>query len=162
MLRYMPRQSIEKVELLMTPMIDIVFQLLIFFIMSFKIAAQEGDFWIRMPLDKPREPAPACVDRLPIRFQLRATPDGSLANINANGSNDFGVDYQKLRQFILRLRDDQQLPSHESIPDEADLICDTNLRYEFVIDVITAISGYKHNGRTVKLIEKINLRTVAR
>jgi biopolymer transport protein ExbD len=34
----------NKVELNMTPMIDIVFQLLIFFIMSFKIAAQEGDF----------------------------------------------------------------------------------------------------------------------
>ena len=40
----------EKIELQMTPMIDIVFQLLIFFIMTFKIVAQEGDFNIKMPL----------------------------------------------------------------------------------------------------------------
>lgn len=43
-------RAATKVELMMTPMIDIVFQLLIFFIMSFKIAAQEGDFNIKMPL----------------------------------------------------------------------------------------------------------------
>jgi biopolymer transport protein ExbD len=40
----------EKVEIPMTPMIDIVFQLLVFFIMTFKIVSQEGDFNIKMPL----------------------------------------------------------------------------------------------------------------
>ena len=40
----------EKIELQMTPMIDIVFQLLVFFIMTFKIVAQEGDFNVKMPL----------------------------------------------------------------------------------------------------------------
>ena len=39
-----------KVEQNMTPMIDIVFQLLTFFIMTLKIATQEGDFNIKMPL----------------------------------------------------------------------------------------------------------------
>ena len=39
----------EKIELQMTPMIDIVFQLLVFFIMTFKIVSMEGDFNIRMP-----------------------------------------------------------------------------------------------------------------
>ena len=39
----------EKIELQMTPMIDIVFQLLVFFIMTFNVVAQEGDFNIRMP-----------------------------------------------------------------------------------------------------------------
>lgn len=34
----------------MTPMIDIVFQLLVFFIMTFKIVSQEGDFHIKMPV----------------------------------------------------------------------------------------------------------------
>ena len=32
----------EKIELQMTPMIDIVFQLLVFFIMTFKIVSMEG------------------------------------------------------------------------------------------------------------------------
>ena len=39
----------DTVELNMTSMIDIVFQLLVFFIMTFKIVAQEGDFNVRMP-----------------------------------------------------------------------------------------------------------------
>jgi biopolymer transport protein ExbD len=45
----------EKVEIPMTPMIDIVFQLLVFFIMTFKIVSQEGDFNIKMPLAAPSE-----------------------------------------------------------------------------------------------------------
>ncbi len=43
----------EKIELQMTPMIDIVFQLLIFFIMTFKIVEVEGDFNIKMPASAP-------------------------------------------------------------------------------------------------------------
>ena len=40
----------DKIQLQMTPMIDIVFQLLVFFIMTFKIILHEGDFNILMPL----------------------------------------------------------------------------------------------------------------
>ena len=43
-------RSDEKVEMQLTSMIDIIFLLLIFFVMTFKIAAQEGDFNIRMPI----------------------------------------------------------------------------------------------------------------
>lgn len=45
-----PGATEEKIELNMTSMIDIVFQLLIFFIMTFKIVTEEGDFNIKMPL----------------------------------------------------------------------------------------------------------------
>ena len=38
-----------KVESQLTPMIDIVFQLLIFFILTFKVVAVEGQFNIKMP-----------------------------------------------------------------------------------------------------------------
>ena len=40
----------DKIPLDMTPMIDVVFQLLTFFCMTLKIAAMEGDFNIKMPL----------------------------------------------------------------------------------------------------------------
>ena len=40
----------DEIKLNMTAMIDIVFQLLVFFIMTFKVVAMEGDFNIRMPL----------------------------------------------------------------------------------------------------------------
>jgi len=39
----------EEIKLAMTPMIDIVFQLLVFFIMTYKVTAMEGDYNIRMP-----------------------------------------------------------------------------------------------------------------
>ena len=40
----------SRLQMNMTPMIDVVFQLLVFFIMTFKIVALEGDFNVRMPL----------------------------------------------------------------------------------------------------------------
>ena len=36
-------------RLSMTPMIDIVFQLLVFFVMTYKVTVMEGDFNIKMP-----------------------------------------------------------------------------------------------------------------
>ncbi len=71
----------EKVELMMTPMIDIVFQLLIFFIMTFKIIAPEGDFNIKMPLAAPSEGLPDDNQLPPMKIRLRATASGRLASI---------------------------------------------------------------------------------
>ncbi len=45
----LPTTGLIKAELQMTSMIDIVFLLLIFFILTFKIAPQEGDFNIKLP-----------------------------------------------------------------------------------------------------------------
>jgi biopolymer transport protein ExbD len=45
----MRKNTEAKVEQNMTAMIDVVFQLLTFFVMSFKVAAMEGDFNIKMP-----------------------------------------------------------------------------------------------------------------
>ena len=40
----------DKVAIDMTPMIDVVFQLMSFFMCTLKVVAPEGDFDIRMPL----------------------------------------------------------------------------------------------------------------
>ena len=58
-IRHTTSSGQDKIELQMTPMIDIVFQLLIFFIMTFKIVAQEGDFNINMPQASPQSAPPA-------------------------------------------------------------------------------------------------------
>src|SRR5687768_643117 len=71
----------DKVEQQMTPMIDIVFQLLTFFIMSFKIAAVEGDFSIKMPLAAPSAGAPTDELLPPIRVRLTANDNGTLRSI---------------------------------------------------------------------------------
>ena len=48
--RHIGKSAESKIELQMTPMIDVVFQLLVFFLFTFRIATQEGDFNIKMPL----------------------------------------------------------------------------------------------------------------
>ena len=65
----------------MTPMIDIVFQLLIFFIMTFKIVSLEGDFNIKMPAAAPSEGPPEEDLLPPLRLRLTAGEEGQLNGI---------------------------------------------------------------------------------
>ncbi|MFM7930669.1 MAG: ExbD/TolR family protein, partial [Pirellula sp.] len=72
-------RSNEKVEMQLTSMIDIIFLLLIFFVMTFKIAAQEGDFNIRMPIGGGS--GAADTTDLPSKLRLRSNTDGELVDI---------------------------------------------------------------------------------
>ncbi len=59
----------------LTPMIDIVFQLLLFFLLTMRFVAQEG----QIPADLPAEQAPPAVSRLPLEpivVSLSAGEDG--------------------------------------------------------------------------------------
>jgi Biopolymer transport protein len=60
----------DKIDINMTPMIDIVFQLLAFFIMTLKIVQPEGDFDVRMPLEPP-------LPRLPTRSRSHRSASAS-------------------------------------------------------------------------------------
>lgn len=149
------RGGTEKVELMMTPMIDIVFQLLIFFIMSFKIAAQEGDFNIKMPLSSAREGTPEENKTLPLKLRLRANPDGQLASIMLNDQQSFGTNFGQLRSYVVQTYWRDSGPSSDLASAEVELECDSELHYGNVIRTVTAVSGFVNNGRIVKLIEKI-------
>ena len=142
-----------KVDLQMTPMIDIVFQLLVFFIMTFKIVAQEGDFNIKMPLAAPSETMPDIDTLPPMKLRLRADGNGNLANMQL-GENAFR-DFSVLRNHIIGLIGND-VPGALREAAEIELDCDYDLRYENVISAITAISGYTtDDGHVIKLIEKI-------
>lgn len=144
--------SDQKIELQMTPMIDIVFQLLAFFIMTFKIAAPEGDFNIKMPLAAPSQGA-APEDLPPVNIRLRAADNGELATIQF-GQRSLGRDFGALRAQVREMIGDESGPGGSDL--EAELDCDFNLRYEYVVEAITAVSGYvTPDGRMAKLIEKI-------
>jgi len=70
----------EKIEPQMAPMIDVVFQLLIFFMLTLKIIEPEGDFSINMPQGKPTaDPKDVAIQPLEIRMTNKA--DGSLASL---------------------------------------------------------------------------------
>ncbi|MFO0817315.1 MAG: biopolymer transporter ExbD [Pirellulales bacterium] len=148
-------RSTSKFELMMTPMIDIVFQLLIFFIMSFKIAAQEGDFNIKMPLAGASAGAPSD-DLPPMKLRLNASPGGQLAGI-ALGERRFESFAQLHRYIISEFGSDRGAASAVEI----ELDCDYNLRYEEVVNAVSAISGYvSPDGQIVKLIEKLKFAQI--
>ena len=97
-------------ELQMTPMIDIVFQLLVFFIMTFKIVLPEGDFNIRMPL--PSSEAPAAPSETPTLILTMSSGEGGrLAELSLGQRVFEGEDrFAKLHGYIRGLVQDSGGP----------------------------------------------------
>ena len=94
----------SKVEIPMAPMIDIVFQLLIFFMLNLKIVSPEGNFNINMPIGAPS--AAAAEQNLPdIKVGLRSDRDGNLTQLTL-GSKNLGNDdmaFERLNKEILQI-----------------------------------------------------------
>ena len=141
----------EKNELNMTSMIDIVFLLLVFFVMTFKIVEMEGDFSIRMPLGG--EGAQADPTDLPLKLRLEADANGSLKSMKLNAIQ-LGTDFDALRSNVVKLIG-SDAPAEGDEGPELEIDTDYNLRYAYIIQSITAVSGYKDGDQVVKLIEKV-------
>jgi biopolymer transport protein ExbD len=142
----------DKVEMQMTPMIDVVFQLLTFFLFSFKIATVEGDFNIKMPLAAAQQSSTPPATVPPIQVRLTAGPDGELTGIRM-GQQQL-PSFEALHTQIRALLPPSPVPG-ASDGAEVELDCDYNLKYENVIQAITAVSGYVSDQGVVRLVEKI-------
>ena len=157
-IRHSTSSGQDKIELEMTPMIDIVFQLLIFFIMTFKIVSMEGDFNIKMPQASPSTVQQIEPDFPPMSLNLTADQDGMIARIQLN--NDLMPSFPDVNRRIIELIGPPTPGSDGEDNAEMELKFDFNLRYEYVIGAITAVSGYKDGqGNVIKLIEKIRFNT---
>lgn len=141
-----------RIELQMTPMIDIVFQLLVFFIMTFKIVLPEGDFSIRMPLSADQQ-GPTDDTLPPINVRLTAGESGRLTGILLNDQPLENFD--ALRRRIVALVGGAGGPGSLAEAAEVELECDYQLHYRHVIDAISAVSGYVRDDKIIKLIERI-------
>jgi len=149
------REHAVKNQLNMTSMIDIVFLLLVFFVMTFKIVELEGDFSVHMPLagNSSQSVDPT---ELPLKLRLRADENGRLESITLNEINLGAGDeaFDQLRANVVELIG-STAPSESDEGPEIEIDTDFNLRYEYVIKAITAVSGYKDGTEIVKLIDKI-------
>ncbi|MBN1589220.1 MAG: biopolymer transporter ExbD [Pirellulales bacterium] len=137
-------------------MIDVVFLLLIFFIMTFKIAAPEGDFNIKMPAAAPVQGPidPTMLSLLKVRVE--ANRDGRLTGVYlAEARMPDEAPFRALQERIRLIVGDDAGPGSIAEDTEIELDCDYNLRFEYAIDAITAISGKVRDGEIVKLIDKI-------
>jgi len=137
----------------MTPMIDIVFQLLAFFIFTLRILTQEGDLNIQMPLGAaPGQPSITALP--PLDIQLTAATDGSLAEIRLN--RQLVKDMPALRARVEELIGGNRQVAAEL---EADLHCDEGLAYQHTIAAVTAISGRRDaSGHIEPLIHKVRFK----
>jgi biopolymer transport protein ExbD len=138
-----------KVEQQMTAMIDVVFQLLTFFVMSFRVASLEGDFSVKMPLaQKPTTPNSDDIEVPSLKLRLQAADDGSLRSVVLNNVPIAG--WSALRERIVQV---VQTSPHSA---ELEIEADYQLAYHHVIEAMDAVSGYPAgNGKVVKLVEKI-------
>lgn len=151
--------SHDKCELNMTSMIDIVFQLLVFFIMTFKITAMEGDFNVKMPrasqtndnIEKPFDE--------PIKIQLKADEDGSILDIIVDGESK-GRSFQALANHVAALAGPPGPERDRTVAEkEIEFDCDYDLHYEEVIAGITAVSGKRlPDGEIETLFQKIKFK----
>lgn len=148
-----------KVEQQMAPMIDVVFLLLIFFMLTLKVIPPEGDFNLKLPLAG--SPG-AAADELPlpnVKVRLIADAEGELAEIRLGQRNVSSM--SALSQEILALMGGQPGgPLSEDL--EVEIDADYRLHYQHVMQAISACTGQvvedpPGSGRTkiVRLIEKI-------
>lgn len=152
------KSSDEKIELSMTALIDIVFLLLAFFVMTFKVSAQEGDFNIRMPT--PGSGSVADTSELAMKLRLRSDGSGNLQDIVLNDNLSFGTDFNALRAKIVQLVGDTSGPSDEEQGPEVEIDLDYDLHYKYVVNAITSVTGYKSGDNIVRLIQRIKFAPV--
>jgi biopolymer transport protein ExbD len=147
--------GVARVDINMTPMIDVVFQLLTFFLMTFRVATPEGDFALKLPAaDAAGRFRGSSSETICVR--LAATPAGDLAFLAIDdgpqhtGPAAFAVLHNHVVRMVHLARSAGQ---HDP---EVQIDADDPLRYENIIQTIAAVSGQRDEaGNIVPLVRKV-------
>ena len=135
----------EEIEIQITPMLDMAFQLLTFFILTYRPAPVEGQFALNLlpaqAIAKPTEaetPTDSAPSDLPpalksVTTTLKADDAGNLASV-VMGDNT--VEPAKIKDEVKRLYKDPTLPF-----DQALIQVDPKLKYAELVKVIDAFSS---------------------
>lgn len=148
------RSTGSKVEIPMAPMIDIVFQLLIFFMLNLKIVAPEGDFSVNLPMGGP-PPGPAA--DVSIKVGLRSDLEGRLTQLTL-GERNLGNDdaaFERLNREILQIVGRPGNPGASAL--EVELDADYETQHQYVVKAISRCTGrFDPQTQTVaRYIDKI-------
>jgi biopolymer transport protein ExbD len=146
----------QRLDMMMTPMIDVCFMIITFFIVNMRIFSPEGNFNIEMPAAAAQAGDASDDAQIPpVKIRLRADKAGDLTGI-LMGQRTI-QSFKELRGEMRKLCGADRGPAAASATPEVEFECDYNLKYEYVVNAVTAISGYLANDdRTiVRLIEKI-------
>ena len=147
----------QKIEQQMAPMIDIVFQLLIFFLLTLKIVEPEGDFSVNMPIAAPSQSpdTPLVPD---VKVRLTADPEtGELTQLYLNNQplGNGPEAFARLNTAMLQLTwsGGSRNPLTEDVEVEIDV--DHELNYEYFIKAVSNVTGRVVNGQLQRYAEKI-------
>ncbi len=146
----MKRQKTEDVEIPITPMLDMAFQLLTFFILTYRPAPAEGQFSMNLlpaqpavAMDAPATDAKANDNELPAGLKelpviLRANGDGTLGQITLGENNV--ADLKALAAEVKETFNNPTLPFDQTV-----LRTDPKLKWSEVVKVINIFSDNKVN-----------------
>jgi biopolymer transport protein ExbD len=134
----MKRRSAEdtKVEMNMTPMIDVVFQLLTFFMFTLKPMIHEGQFAVSMSAGAVAAPEVEEFKIPPLAVHLKATENGDLAAILLGD--------RQVQSFV-DLQIQVQMLAGGAMADEveAEIHADDALQYSHLIGAVNALTAAK-------------------
>lgn len=170
----------DKIDLNMTPMIDIVFQLMTFFLFSIKTVDTEGSFNIKMPTPSKNVADPESDPAFPVPLVMTADARGWLTSVTFKGGkysvpvpgNTDGLDlkermnlvnnasqaFDNVHKVVQGMVGNTQGPGGAKAL-EIELDCSPNLKYSYVIQAINSVSGHRQsNGTITPLIEKIKFK----
>ena len=158
-MKFRNRATNNRIQLDMTPMIDVVFQLMIFFMCTLKVTEPEGDFEISMPLGAPSASEVTDAQLPPFKVRLEAGADGELSSLRFNNT-DLGSGEQAfatLNHEVFRaIQALQTIGTDQQENQEVEIDPDYNLHYRYIINAIGACSGkLGPNGVPVRYISKI-------
>jgi biopolymer transport protein ExbD len=159
-MQFRNQKSPEKIEPQMAPMIDVVFLLLIFFMLTLKIISPEGDFNINMPaVAQAQTETPKLLPDFKVRL-LADVATGQLIEVRF-GQRSLGTGP---RAFLLLQQTIKEQIAGSPYADEIEIEIDADfdLNYEHVISAVSActgeVSGTTADGGTPKIsrfVEKI-------
>ena len=150
----------------MMSMIDIVFQLLVFFILTFKVVVSEGDYNIRMPLAQ-LPPTEMEIDRPElIRVQLLAGEAGDIRSIEVDDEVEVTtLSGDSVAEFYEQLNDyvDARVSTGNDpevgVETKVEFDIDNNLKYSHTVRAIEAVSGKQlANGNVKMLVSDFTLK----
>jgi biopolymer transport protein ExbD len=143
----------DRAPSMLTALIDVVFLLLVFFVMTFRIVAPEGDFDVGQTAGAaPVAEEIALLESLPVRVRLRADAEGRLAGVELGDRRL--ADLAELRGAIRAL-----CAAGEP---EVVLDCDSGLRFEHTVAALDAVTGYVERGRAVRMTGRVRFTPPAR
>jgi len=151
----------------MTPMIDVVFQLLIFFLFTLKIVEPEGDFNINMPLGRPAESSVTDAELQPLKVRLVAGPNGELESLQLTGRSlgtgaaAFEALNDEVNSVVQALQRVGPADADSGIDaQEVEIDPDFGLDYRHTISTVSACSGRLVDGKPVSLLKRIKFAQI--